>query len=130
MERFNLHQTERFWLRKLMFTFQPSLFQTPLFSFIVEKTSQRRCEIAKPKHCQTNPVDSYGSLQTCQKKRKLPPEVSCFCVQMRMSLKYFFHTHYTVRQGIGRLELWALASCDYFMAQWDGALRHKTRKGR
>lgn len=32
-----------------MFTFQPSLFQTPLFSVIVEKTSRRRCEIAKPK---------------------------------------------------------------------------------
>lgn len=71
-----------------MFTFQSSLFQAALFSFIVEKTSQRRFEIAKPKHCPTNPAVSYGSFQqnimeTCQK-------IALW------GLKYIFHTHYVL----------------------------------
>lgn len=143
MERFNLHQTERFWLRKLMFTFQTSLFQTALLSFIVEKASQRRCEIAKPKHCQTNPPSIHMVLFKLVKK-KLPPVVSCFCVQTRMSLKYFI-IHCTVRRALSQVldvsleenvnvvshcPEWALALCDYFMAPRDRALQRKTRKGR
>lgn len=80
-ERFNRQQTERFWPRKLMFTFQPSLFQAARFSFIVEKTSQRRREIAQPKHCQARAAVSYGSsqrniMETCQKNCPVRYQVS------------------------------------------------------
>lgn len=138
-----------------MFTFQPSLFQAALFSFIVEKTSQRRCEIAKPKHCQTKPAVSYGSfqqniMQTCQKI--CPVRYHVFCTPMRGSLEYFFFTliiqcvgvslsdtsYLSLESNVDVISPWPLnrnsysVLChvrlsDYFRAQRDIALQHETR---
>lgn len=71
-----------------------SISNCSLFSLIVEKTSQRRCEIAEAKALPNKTrcfIWFFSSLS-----KKSPREVSRFCVQTRTSWRYFFFSSHTL----------------------------------
>lgn len=76
-----------------------SISNCSLFSLIVEKTSQRRCEIAEAKALPNKTrcfIWFFSSLS-----KKSPREVSRFCVQTRTSWSFFFFfTHIIQYAGI------------------------------
>lgn len=93
--RFNLQQTDAerkdSRLRKLMFAFWAvSISNSSVF---VEKTSQRRCEIAQVKHCQTSPAAFVLLFNTvlCVPVRIEPRDGGVvFLSRMRRGRKYSF----------------------------------------